>query len=140
MRTKSNLVAAAALAMFGAGSVMAQGMPSTPSTGPSSNSSSSSSSTTTSSPASPAAPAAGGSGYLTAPEKSSSSASASATNAGDQFGTLDKDHDGMVSKIESRKDKALAKQFDTLDANKDGKLDQSEFAQFEVGSTSNQTK
>ncbi|HZP12779.1 MAG TPA: hypothetical protein VFB36_10190 [Nevskiaceae bacterium] len=140
MRIKTNLIALAAVATFGAGGVLAQGIPSTPSSTPSS-SSSSSSSTSTSSPSSPAAPAApsnGSSGYLTQPDKAS--AAASATNAGDKFGTLDKDHDGMVSKAEARKDKDLKGQFDTLDGNKDGKLDQSEFAQFEVGSTSNQQK
>jgi len=36
-------------------------------------------------------------------------------------------------KAESRKDKDLSKQFDTLDTNKDGKLDQAEFAVFEDG-------
>jgi Ca2+-binding EF-hand superfamily protein len=60
------------------------------------------------------------------------------SNAGDKFGVLDKDHDGMVSKAEARKDKELSKEFDKLDANKDGKLDQGEFAQFEAGSSSNQ--
>lgn len=129
MRFKPNLIALAAIATFGAGSALAQGMPSTPSTGPSSSSSPSSTSPSSGS-------AAGGSGYLSSPEKSSSATNA--TNAGDKFGTLDKDHDGMVSKAEARKDKDLKGQFDQLDGNKDGKLDQGEFAQFETGSMSNQ--
>jgi hypothetical protein len=122
---KANVIALAAIATFAAGSVAAQGMPTTPSTGPSS-----STSTSTSSPSTGAA--AGGSGYLSSPN--SASASASATTGGDKFSGLDKDHDGMVSKSEARKDRDLGKQFDTLDTNKDGKLDSSEFSAFEVGS------
>ena len=126
MRIKSNLVALAAIATFGG--ALAQGVPGTPSTGPASSSPS----------ASPSTPAAGGSGYLTAPDKPSKKSEIS--KPGDKFGTLDKDHDGMVSKAEARKDTQLKSQFDALDGNKDGKLDQSEFAQFEVGSVSNQQK
>ena len=141
MRINTNVIALAAVATLGAGAVLAQGMPSTPRSTPSSSSSSSSSTSTSSpsSPAAPSAPASGSSGYLTQPDKASAAA-ASTTNAGDKFGMLDKDHDGMVSKAEARKDKDLKGQFDTLDGNKDGKLDQSEFAQFEMGSTSNQQK
>ena len=138
MRIKTNFIVLAAIATFGAGAVYAQGMPSTPSSTPSNSSNSSMSPSAPSSPAAPSAPASGTSGYLTQPDKASKATAA--TNAGDKFGALDKDHDGMVSKAEARKDKDLKGQFDALDGNKDGKLDQSEFAQFEVGSTSNQQK
>lgn len=52
--------------------------------------------------------------------------------AGGEFGKLDKDRDGSVTKKEAASNKNLAKKWDTLDANKDGKLDQGEFAQFEA--------
>jgi hypothetical protein len=122
---KTNLIAL--VATFAAGAALAQGMPTTPSTGPSSSSPSSTSPSSGTS--------AGGSGYLSSPDSASSSAP-----GGDKFMTLDKDHDGMVSKAESKKDKDLGKQFDTLDSNKDGKLDQAEFSAFETGSMSNQKK
>src|SRR5258705_512811 len=51
------------------------------------------------------------------------------------FGTIDKNSDGAVTKAEAMasKNKALAKAFDKLDANHDGRLDSAEFAQFEAG-------
>jgi hypothetical protein len=42
----------------------------------------------------------------------------------------------MVSKKEASKNKDLTGKWDTLDSNKDGKLDQGEFAAFETGSSS----
>jgi hypothetical protein len=50
---------------------------------------------------------------------------------GDVFTKLDSDKDGMVSKKEASKNKDLTTKWDTLDTNKDGKLDQGEFAAFE---------
>jgi hypothetical protein len=44
----------------------------------------------------------------------------------------DKNSDGKISKSEAASDAKLAKQFDKLDANKDGNLDQAEFAKFEA--------
>lgn len=43
----------------------------------------------------------------------------------------DKNSDGKVSKAEAASNKKLASQFDSLDTNKDGNLDQAEFARFE---------
>lgn len=51
------------------------------------------------------------------------------------FDKLDRNRDGMVSKTEAGKDKAVEKSFSTLDQSKDGKLDYAEFAQFEAGAT-----
>ena len=48
------------------------------------------------------------------------------------FGKLDKNRDGSITKKEAASNRDLTKQWDTLDANKDGKLDQGEFAQFEA--------
>jgi hypothetical protein len=48
------------------------------------------------------------------------------------FAALDKNKDGYISKAEARKDKGLTKQWDSADSNKDGKLDPTEFAQFEA--------
>jgi hypothetical protein len=121
---KTNLFAV--VAALAAGTAFAQGMPSSPSTGPSTSSPSTSSPSTGS--------AAGGSGYLSSPDTGSNSSA----KGGDVFGKLDKDTDGMVSKTEAKKDKDLGKQFDTLDSNKDGKLDNAEFSVFESGSISNQ--
>jgi hypothetical protein len=44
----------------------------------------------------------------------------------------DNNSDGKISKSEAAGDSKLAKQFDKLDANKDGNLDQAEFAKFEA--------
>ena len=60
--------------------------------------------------------------------------SSSPSASGDVFGKLDADHDGMISKKESSKNKDLTAKWDTLDTNKDGKLDQGEFAAFEASS------
>jgi hypothetical protein len=46
--------------------------------------------------------------------------------------TQDKNSDGKISKSEAASDSKLAKQFDSLDANKDGNLDKGEFAKFEA--------
>ena len=64
-----------------------------------------------------------------APEGGSAQGTPSAQN---DFTTLDKDSDGSLTKTEAEKNKELAAQWDTLDANKDGKLDQAEFAKFET--------
>ena len=58
--------------------------------------------------------------------------------------SMDKDADGKISKTEAGSNPELAKQFDKLDANKDGNLDQAEFAKFEAkgkatGKTSGKT-
>jgi hypothetical protein len=69
---------------------------------------------------------------------SSTSPSGSASGAagsGETFTKLDSDKDGMVSKKEASKNKDLAGKWDTLDTNKDGKLDQGEFAAFETGAS-----
>jgi hypothetical protein len=49
----------------------------------------------------------------------------------DMMGT-DTNSDGKISKSEAASNKDLAKQFDKLDANKDGNLSQPEFAKFEA--------
>lgn len=113
MRNKSlELIAGAAIAAF-AGAAIAQISPPPPSSSPSS-----SPSTTSPSPS-------GGAG-----------AGASAGASGDVFTKLDSDKDGMVSKKEASKNKDLTGKWDTLDTNKDGKLDQGEFAAFETGASS----
>ena len=69
------------------------------------------------------------------PPGGSSSPSTGATGAaagGDVFTKLDSDKDGMVSKKEASKNKDLTAKWDTLDTNKDGKLDQGEFSAFEA--------
>ena len=70
------------------------------------------------------------------PSTPSTSPSTSATGTGDVFTKLDADKDGMVSKKEASKNKDLTSKWDTLDTNKDGKLDQGEFAAFESTGTS----
>lgn len=50
----------------------------------------------------------------------------------EEYTKLDKDKDGTLSKKEARKNKQLSKNWSTLDANKDDKLDPAEFAQFEA--------
>ena len=107
MRNKSlELIAGAAIAAF-AGLAVAQISPPPPSTPPSSPSTS------------PSAAPSGG-----------------ATGTGDVFTKLDSDKDGMVSKKEASKNKDLTSKWDTLDTNKDGKLDQGEFAAFETAPSS----
>jgi len=67
---------------------------------------------------------------------SSTSPSTGAASGGDVFTKLDADKDGMVSKKEASKNKDLSSKWDTLDTNKDGKLDQGEFAAFETTGSS----
>ena len=62
----------------------------------------------------------------------SSTGSSSASGSSDAFAKLDADKDGMVSKKEAAKDKSVTAKWDTLDTNKDGKLDPGEFAAFEA--------
>lgn len=50
---------------------------------------------------------------------------------GTDMTTLDSDQDGKVSKKEAGKNKELSKKFESLDINKDGKLDSGEFSLFE---------
>lgn len=108
MRNKSlELIAGAAIAAF-AGLAVAQISPPPPS--------SPSTSPSTSPSASPSTGAAGGSG--------------------ETFTKLDSDKDGMVSKKEASRNKDLTSKWDTLDTNKDGKLDQGEFAAFETAPSS----
>jgi len=60
---------------------------------------------------------------------------------GISFSGSDRDADGSISKEEASGTKELTGQFDKLDANRDGKLDQGEFAKFEAsGSAKGQAK
>ena len=63
---------------------------------------------------------------------SSTGASGGSSASSDAFAKLDSDKDGMVSKKEASKDKGLTAKWNTLDTNKDGKLDPGEFAAFEA--------
>ena len=56
------------------------------------------------------------------------------------FTKLDADKNGMVSKKEASKNKELTSKWDTLDTNKDGNLDQGEFAAFEIAPTGSTPK
>lgn len=56
----------------------------------------------------------------------------SASSGGTEFTKLDKDSDGKVSKKEAKSNKDLTAKWNTLDTNKDGNLDQAEFARFEA--------
>jgi hypothetical protein len=125
MRTKTNLIALAVMAAFGAVAGSAIAAPSS-TTDPSS---------TSPSTGTYGSPSSGSMGSSTAPDASApSSGSAAAPNPANdaEFAKLDKDHKGYITKKDAAKNKELAKKFDTLDMNKDGKLDQAEFAQFEV--------
>ena len=54
------------------------------------------------------------------------------------FQELDTNHDGYISKNEAKADHKLMKDWKSADANKDGKLEESEFSAFEtrnMGST-----
>lgn len=51
-----------------------------------------------------------------------------------QIQKLDKDKDGTISRKEAKSDKELSKNWDTLDANSDGKLDAMELATADTGS------
>jgi hypothetical protein len=53
-------------------------------------------------------------------------------NASASMPMADKNSDGKVSKAEAASNQELSKQFDKLDANKDGNLDKGEFAKFEA--------
>jgi vacuolar-type H+-ATPase subunit H len=55
------------------------------------------------------------------------------TNASAKMMGVDKDANRKISKAEAKSNKDLAKAFDSLDANKDGSLDEAEFAKFEGG-------
>lgn len=50
-----------------------------------------------------------------------------------QITRLDKDQDGTISKKEAKADKELSKNWDSLDANSDGKLDAMELAAADTG-------
>lgn len=52
--------------------------------------------------------------------------------AGISFSSSDRNADGSISKDEASGMKDLSGRFDDLDANRDGKLDQGEFAKFEA--------
>lgn len=69
------------------------------------------------------------------PSTPSDSPAAGAPSGG-EFTKLDSDKDGMVSKKEASRNKGLTAKWDTLDTNKDGKLDQGEFAAFETTGSS----
>lgn len=53
-------------------------------------------------------------------------------DAGASFSSSDRNADGSISKDEASGMKDLSGRFDDLDANRDGKLDQGEFAKFEA--------
>lgn len=53
-----------------------------------------------------------------------------------QFKTLDTNGDGVISKEEAKKDAKLSGNFSTLDKNQDGRLDNTEFAQSQMGDRS----
>lgn len=82
-------------------------------------------------PATPATPANPGTSPATPATPATPSANASGSASG-SFDAVDKDKDGSISKKEAASNKDLTKKWATLDANKDGKLDNGEFAQFEV--------
>lgn len=48
------------------------------------------------------------------------------------FSAMDKDNDGQVSKAEASGNKEVARQFDQLDADKNGRLSEGEFAKLEM--------
>lgn len=58
---------------------------------------------------------------------------ASSSAPGADLGKLDTNKDGFISKAEARRDKELSKAFQSLDSNKDGKLDAAEFAAYGSG-------
>lgn len=47
------------------------------------------------------------------------------------FNKLDKNHDGYISKDESKADQDLSMNWSSADKNKDGKVEESEFSAFE---------
>ena len=78
-------------------------------------------------------------GLAVAQSSPAPSASPSTSTAPSVFTKLDSDKNGMVSKKEASKNKDLASKWDTLDTNKDGNLDQGEFAAFETSATTSTT-
>lgn len=63
-------------------------------------------------------------------------------NANVNMASIDKDSDGKITKAEAKGNDKLTKEFGKLDSNKDGSLDQGEFAKFEAsasGEKSNRT-
>lgn len=129
MRTKTNLIAAAVFATLAAGAASAG-----PSGGPSTIDQTSPSSGTYGSPSSsPMGPSTAPDAGMPSTGTTGASTPSAASDA--QFAKMDKDHDGAISKKEGGKNKDMAKKWDTLDMNRDGKLDQAEFAQFESMST-----
>jgi hypothetical protein len=75
-------------------------------------------------------------GAVTAPQgqaappasPSSGATGGSASGTKNTFETLDKDHDGSISRGEAAASPELVKSFATLDRNRDGKLDRTEFS------------
>jgi len=58
---------------------------------------------------------------------------ATATWAGDDsMKKLDSNHDGVISKQEAADNKKLVINWETIDSNKDGKIDHAEFSAFEM--------
>jgi len=49
------------------------------------------------------------------------------------FNSLDTNHDGYISPQEAKADPKLSEQWDSADANGDGKIEESEFSAFEAG-------
>ena len=54
------------------------------------------------------------------------------SNGASSFQDLDANHDGQISRDEAKKSPEVSNNFDKADANKDGKLDASEFAAVET--------
>lgn len=53
-------------------------------------------------------------------------------NANVNMASIDKNSDGKITKAEAKGNEQLTKEFGKLDSNKDGSLDQGEFAKFEA--------
>lgn len=68
------------------------------------------------------------------PQSDTSAGATAATGMGADYNRLDTDKDGTLNKREASANKELMEQWDTLDVNQDGKLDEAEFAQFEFES------
>lgn len=54
----------------------------------------------------------------------------------ESFNKLDKDQNGYISQQEAKDNKQLLEQWDSVDADADGKLEMSEFSAFESGKAS----
>lgn len=78
----------------------------------------------------PAIAQVGGGSYPSTSTQSGPGSAAPTASPSADFSKLDANGDGSISKQEARKDKAVGKAFDSLDTNKDGKLDASEFAAY----------